>query len=47
MEEELRKAERSMKRKGEIDKKVIELGMDENLVKNTAELWHKARPDAY
>ena len=39
LEEELKKAAISLSKRGELDQKVIHLGMDENLVKNMSELW--------
>jgi hypothetical protein len=39
VEEELKKASVSLSQKGELDRKVMKLGLDENLVKNMGELW--------
>lgn len=30
-----------MKRRGDLDKRVIQLGLDENLIKNMSEIWKK------
>lgn len=39
LEEELVKASASLARRGELDEKVIHLGLDENLIKNMGEIW--------
>lgn len=36
LEEELRKAGQSLSKRGQLDKRIIELGMDQNLTKNAA-----------
>ena len=44
LEEELKQASLSISQRGELDKKVIQLGMDENLVKNMSEIWARKSP---
>ena len=41
LEAELKKGSESLLRRGELDKRVMQLGMDENLVKNMGEIWKK------
>ena len=44
LEEELKKAAVALSKRGELDKKIIHLGMDENLVKNISEIWTRKSP---
>lgn len=41
LEEELRRASEALQKRGILDKKIIELGLDENLVKNMAEMFKR------
>jgi peptidoglycan hydrolase CwlO-like protein len=41
LENELQKASLALQRRGELDARVVELGLDRNLVKNMAEVWMK------
>lgn len=42
LENELQKANIALEKKGELDKRVIELGLDQGLVKNMTEIWRKS-----
>lgn len=41
LEDELRRASEALQKRGILDKKIIELGLDENLVKNMAEMFKR------
>jgi hypothetical protein len=41
LEDELRRASEALEKRGILDKKIIELGLDDNLVKNMAEMFKR------